>query len=73
VLVLLHATNVHAEYKDHTREISLVSNGIAGMCTRGVRVAKFPPEVQDKAPRAVLAPYGIVKAIQGDMWSKTEE
>jgi hypothetical protein len=67
---LLRNINGQAEYKRHTRELSLVTLAAAGMGTKRVRIANLPPEVQDEAIRTALTPYGTVMNIQEEMWSK---
>jgi hypothetical protein len=68
---LLRNTNGQAEYKRHTRELSLVTLAAAGMDTKRVRIVNLPPEVQDEAIRTALTPYGIVMNIREEMWSKS--
>lgn len=71
VQALLRDTCRQAEYKHHTRELSIVSIAVAGMCTKRIRRANLPPDVPDNALRAMLAPFGKVMAIQEEMWSRT--
>jgi hypothetical protein len=51
-------------------EVSTVGIAVAGLGTKGVRVANLPPEVPDTALTTSLAPFGKVLTIRQEMWTK---
>jgi len=53
-----------------TGVIAIVRIEMTGMGTRRVRIANLPPEVSEGTIRAALGPYGDVKSIQEETWSK---
>ena len=44
---VLHSTNGKSQYKHDNGEISQVEITMAGMGTKGVRIANFPPEISE--------------------------
>jgi hypothetical protein len=56
--------------KHSNGEISNVQVDMAGLGTKRVRIANLPPEIRAERIRAALAPYGEVKDIQDEHWSK---
>ena len=51
--------------------MSTVTIAVAGLGTKRVRVANFPPEVNDAVFMNSLTPYGKVIAIQEEVWAKS--
>ena len=47
-----------------------MSLAVAGMGTKGIRIANLPPEVPNDTLRATIAPFGKVLDMQAEMWSK---
>jgi hypothetical protein len=43
---------------------------MAGLGTKGVRFANVPPKIRAERFRIALAPYGEVKDVQEEQWSK---
>jgi hypothetical protein len=58
VQALIRDTNGQAEHKHTTGELSIVNITNADMGTKRVRIANFPPEVQNASIRTALAPFG---------------
>jgi hypothetical protein len=52
---VLRSTNGQKEFRHDKGELSLVQIEIAGIGTRGIRIAKIPPEVPDGVIRTVFA------------------
>jgi hypothetical protein len=51
-------------------DISSVRLELAGMGTRRFRLANLPPEISSATIRSVLSPYGEIKLILEENWSK---
>jgi len=67
---VLQATEVCVEFRHDNGELSLVHTDLAGMGVRRIRLANLAPEVNDRKIRAALSPYGEVKEVYEDTWSK---
>ena len=67
---LFHSTTGQSEYKHDNGEISQVKIEVAGMGTRRVRLAGFPPETPDEAVNFAFSQYGEIKEMQPKSWSK---
>jgi hypothetical protein len=70
VQTLFRDTSREANYKHHNGEVSTVGIAVAGLGTKGIRVANLPLEVADNALTSSLAPFGKVLTIQQEMWTK---
>ena len=64
---LLRATGGVTKYKHQNEELSTVAIAVAGLGTKGVRVANLPPDVNDAVLMTSLAPFGKVIAIKDEM------
>jgi hypothetical protein len=67
----LEAIQGTREYKQDNGEVSIVQVRQVGLGYRSVRVASFPPEVQDTALNAVMSQFGEVKMTTEKKWSST--
>jgi hypothetical protein len=68
---VLQATEGCVEFRQDNGEMSLVHIDLAGMGVRHIRLANLAPELKDHTIRAALSPYGEVKEVLEDTWSKT--
>jgi hypothetical protein len=66
----MQETNGLKEYKHSNGEISQVRIEMAGLGTKRIRIANLPPEVPERPISIVVAQYGDIKSIQGELWSK---
>ena len=62
---------VVSQKKHQNEELSTVAIAVAGLGTKGVRVANLPPDVNDAVLMTSLAPFGKVTAIKDEMWAKS--
>jgi hypothetical protein len=67
---LFHSTGEHMDYKHDNGELSSVQVELAGMTIRRIRIANVQPEVPRKVIRDSLSPFGDVKEITEESWSK---
>jgi hypothetical protein len=58
------------DFRHETSELSKVCIELAGMGTRRIRIANPMPEVPNQTICDILSPYGDVKKIIEDAWSK---
>ena len=58
------------EYRHDIGEISMGNIDLAGMVLRRMRLANLVPEVRDHTIRSALSPYGEMKEVLEDTWSK---
>jgi len=67
---MVHTTQGQLDYTHDNGELSIVHIERAGTGVRRVRVAKLPPELQDRKLRDVISRYGEVRAIMEEQWSR---
>ena len=58
------------EFRHDNGELFLVHIDLDGTGVRRIRLAGLAPEVKDKTIREALSPYGEVKEVHEDTWSK---
>jgi hypothetical protein len=67
---IVQRTTGSVNCKPSNGEISNVQFDMAGLGKKRVRIANLPPEIKTEIISVALAPYGEVKDIQGEQWSK---
>ena len=67
---LFHSTTGQSEYKHDNGEMSQVKIEMIGMGMRRVRLANLPPETPDETVCFAFSPYGEMKEMQLEDWSK---
>jgi hypothetical protein len=66
----LQKTNGQLDYKHDNGEISMVQIERAGLGVKRVRVANLQPEVPVRLLREAMSPYGEVRSVTEETWSK---
>jgi hypothetical protein len=67
---VLQAAEGCVEFRHDNGELSLAYIDLDGMGVRRIRLDGLAPEVKGKTIREVLSPYGELKEVHEDMWSK---
>jgi len=67
---VLQATEGYVEFRHNNGELSLVHIDLPGMGVRRIRLANLAPGMKEKTIREALSPYGEVKEVHEDTWSK---
>jgi hypothetical protein len=67
---IIYANNGETVYKHNTGENFPVRLMIAGMGTKGIRLANLPPELSSMVIRSALSQHGEILSLQDETWAK---
>jgi hypothetical protein len=66
---IIYVTNGETVYKHNTGENFPVRIMIAGMGTKGIRLANLPPELSSMVIQSALSQYGEILLLQDETWA----